>query len=187
MKISFFLFVLFFISDFVYSMPAQIIIMRHGEKPIDNASNELSPRGWQRAQALPLLFTTRPELKLFGPPVALFAMSPEKKDGSIRAIQTLKYVAEEFGLSINKNFTRDQVKDLVKEIKHNSDYDGKMIIICWEHKVLLKIAEKLDVTQTLDWPSEQFDRIWVLNYSKKGKLKEFQDLPERLLESDSTN
>ena len=70
----------------LWSMPAQILLMRHGEKPV--VGNELSPQGWRRAQALPTLFS-RPELRRFGLPVGLYAMAPSHPGGSIRAIETL--------------------------------------------------------------------------------------------------
>ena len=112
-------------------------------------------------------------------------MAPEKKGGSVRAIQTLKFVSEKLNLSINSGFTRDQVIELVIDIKNNKNLDGKMIVICWEHTVLIDIAKELGVEQPLDWPSKQYDRIWTLTYSKDNKLIKFEDLPQKLLPTDS--
>lgn len=163
------------------SMPAQIILMRHGEKPEEG--DELSEQGWARAKALPNLFD-RKELK--SKPFALFAMKRKSKsDGSIRPIQTLKYVSEKFNLTINTPFKKDQVIDLVQQIRNDSNLNEKTIVICWEHKVLRDIARELGLNSPPDWSGDVYDRLWLLNFSASGDLVKFQNLPERLLPSDS--
>lgn len=165
------------------SMPAQIILMRHGEKPEDG--DELSEKGWERAKALPKLFD-RKELK--SKPFALYAMKRKSEfDGSIRPIQTLKYVSEKFNLSINTPFKKDQVIELVQKIKNDPNLNNQLVVICWEHKVLLDIAGALGVTSPTDWPGDVYDRFWLLDFSAKGALINFQNLPERLLPTDSRN
>ncbi|MGZ3724162.1 MAG: histidine phosphatase family protein [Pseudobdellovibrio sp.] len=164
------------------AMPAQILLIRHGEKP--PTGNQLSAQGWQRAAALPNLFN-RPEFDAYGAPVALYAMAPETPAGSVRAIQTLKYVSDDLKLPINTQFTRDQIAQLVNDIKSNKNYDGKMVVVCWEHTVLISIAQALGEMQPLVWPDTQFDRVWSLTYSADGQLQKFEDLPEKLLPTDS--
>ena len=181
-KISFLLGFLF-VANTALAMPAQILLIRHGEKPIQG--NELSSQGWERARALPTLFQNRPEFQQFGTPAALYAMAPAKPGGSVRAIQTLKFVSEKLSIIINSGFTRDQVIELVNDLKNNKNLDGKMIVICWEHSVLVDIANELGVKQALAWPGKQFDRIWDLTFSKDGKLVGFENLPQKLLPTDS--
>lgn len=176
---------LLLITQSIAAMPAQIIMMRHGEKPPQG--NELSQQGWERAKALPSLFENRSEFQQFGRPVALYAMTPAKPGGSIRAIQTLKFVSEKLKVTINSEFTRDQVAELVKDISNNKNFENKMIVICWEHTVLIDIAKELGVENSLDWPSIQYDRVWLLTYSKDNKLIKFENLPEKLLPTDSQN
>src|SRR5687768_12383424 len=89
------------VTSLAQAMPAQILLIRHAEKP--ESGPELSSVGWERARALPTLFR-RPEFKKSGSPVALIAMAPKDKDGSVRSIQTLKYVADEFNLTINSDY-----------------------------------------------------------------------------------
>ena len=172
----------FLVIQAAQSMPAQIVLIRHGEKP--ETGDELSTQGWARAQALPELFK-RPEFNQFGNPAALYAMNKKGKNGSIRAIQTLKYVSQVFNLALNTDYTKDQVADLVKDIKKNDEYDGKMIVICWEHKVLIDIAMEFGVKEPVSWPAEQFDRAWILDFSPTGQLQNFRDLPQKLLPFDS--
>ncbi len=166
----------------LWAMPAQILLMRHGEKPV--VGNELSAQGWRRAQALPTLFA-RPELRRFGLPVGLYAMAPSHPGGSIRAIETLSFTSKVLNEPTNAQFTKDLVPQLVAQIKSNSAFNGKFIVICWEHTVLLEIAREFGLPNPPDWPDTQFDRMWNLNFSPQGQLIGFQNLPERLLPTDS--
>ncbi|MBC7457393.1 MAG: histidine phosphatase family protein [Bdellovibrionaceae bacterium] len=184
MKIVFIAALFFSLVQFAQAMPAQIILIRHGEKP--DVGDELSSQGWERAKALPDLFK-RAEFKQYGDPVALYAMNKNGQQGSVRAIQTLKYLSDVFKVSINTNYTRDEVSNLIDDIKKNHKYDGKMIVVCWEHKVLINIAIGLGVKQSLSWPPDQFDRTWILDFNSAGQFKTFRDLPQKLLPSDSKN
>jgi hypothetical protein len=180
-----FLFCLIFFTQTVLAMPAQILLIRHGEKP--ESGSELSPEGWQRAADLPSMFENRPEFLTFGLPVALYGMSPEKKNGSVRAIQTLKYLSAKLKLPIQTKFLKDDIKKLIVEIRKTKAYDGKTILICWEHTVLVDMAVQLGAPVSLHWPAENFDRVWTLTYSANGSFVKFQDLPEKLLPTDSQN
>ncbi len=184
MKFIYRIFVLLLVTQPIFAMPAQIMLMRHAEKP--EVGNELSSKGWQRAHALPSLFLSRAEFRTYGTPAALYAMSPKNADGSVRAIQTLLDLSYQLNMPIIKKFSRDEVKKLVNNIKDDKDLDGKMIVICWEHKVLEDIAKELGF-KGLNWPSEQFDRVWLLNFSEKGNAKSFSNVPEKLLSGDSEN
>lgn len=171
-----------FLGSFASAMPAQIILMRHAEKA---GGSELSDIGWQRARALPTLFRQRTEFLRFGPPAALYAMNPSHDGGSVRAIQTLQFVAEDLKLPLRTNFTRDEYAALVAEIKADSRLDGKSVVVCWQHDNLLPMAQALGLAAPPAWPSTQFDRAWVLTFSSLGTLVQFENLPERLLPTDS--
>ena len=173
---------LFLATSSLWAMPAQILLMRHGEKP--TVGNQLSPQGWRRAQALPTLFI-RPELRRFGLPVALYAMAPSHPGGSVRAIQTLSITSKTLNEPINTQFTKDSVAQLLMQIKSNPSFNGKFLVICWEHTVLLEIARQLGLPNPPDWPDTQFDRMWKMNFSSQGQLIGFQNLPERLLPTDN--
>ncbi len=164
-----------------HARPAEVILIRHAEKPDDG--DGLSEKGWARARALPRLLE-RPDLTRFGKPVELFGMVPTKNRPSRRALETLKYAAEALGLAINSNYSREQYDDLANEILENPDYNEKAVWVCWEHKVLIEMAKALGVKETPEWPDEQFDRAWVLDFDRNDKVT-LSDLPERLLPGDS--
>ncbi len=162
--------------------PAQVIIIRHGEKP--RVGNELSERGWQRAKALVEFFEKDPAVTQFGPPVAIYAMKPGHADGSVRAIQTVTPLAESLGKTINKNYEKNELKSLVKDILGNPCYAGKTVLICWEHKVIPSLVREFGWSDAPSlWSGKVYDRAWILKLSGK-KVTVFQNIPEHVLPGD---
>jgi broad specificity phosphatase PhoE len=172
----------FLISGSLWAMPAQIFLIRHAEKPHGEEGTELSEKGWKRAAALPEIFE-RPEFSRFGRPFALYAMKPGDKQGSVRPRQTLKLVAQKFGLEIQSDYSKKEIRSLVQEIRDDRELDGKMIVICWGHELLEELAEELGASAP-NWKDKIYDRVWLFDFDGT-KLINFQDLPQRLLPSDS--
>lgn len=173
---------LFFLGAAAQATPAQVLLLRHAEKPAHG--NELSEKGWERAKALPLLFRSRPEFRAHGSPVALYAMSPKHKRGSIRAVETLGDLAKDLKLPIHSDFVRSDVQSLVREIMKRPEYDGKLVVVCWEHVVLRKIAKVFGVKKPPKYPGSRYDRVWLLTFTGK-KHPRFSDLPQTLLPGDA--
>jgi len=178
----------------VFAAPAQVIIIRHGEKPEQGSG--LNEQGFQRAKALVGFFETAPAVLQHGTPFAIYAMAPKHSDSSIRAIQTVTPLADALELTINTSYTRDQVAGLVKDIMENPDYTGRLVLVCWEHKVIVDIAAALaaygnsdpavQATLPSSWNGDAFDRVWILNFSK-DKVISFQNIPQHIMPGDSTN
>ena len=123
-----------FLTQAALAAPAQVIIIRHGEKPA--TGNNLCPQGICRADALATVFPEQ-----FGTPAAIYAMAPNSEDGSMRPIETVTPLANALGVTINRDFTRLQFSEVVNAIKTNPAYDGKMVLISWEHKVIPRLAQ----------------------------------------------
>lgn len=166
------------------AVPAQIIIVRHGEKPV--GSNELSIRGQERAAALrPYLLGTQALLH-YGPPVAIYAQKPDSEDPSLREIQTCIPTAKALHIKINTQYTHEQSSELAKAILENSAYANKSVLICWEHHAIPALVHSLGVKpMPQPWPGKVFDQTWVLTYAKNQQLKSFQRLQQKLLYGDS--
>jgi len=171
---------LLFAAAPAFAKPAQVLLLRHGEK--QELGNLLTAKGWSRAQALPKLFD-RPEFHFKGDPVALYAMKPNSDDPSLRPQETLKYVAEKFKLTIDTEFNIDDYKHLVKEVMKDTRNDGKLVVICWEHKVLEDIAVEFGVDPKPKYHKDDFDRAWLLTF-EGGDVK-FEDYAQKLLPGDS--
>ncbi len=171
-------------TTYLWAAPAQVVVIRHAEKP-DPEGNELSPQGWKRAYALPRFFEVNAVVNQFGKAVAIYSASPNKDGGSIRSIQTVTPLADLLKVTINTSFHKDDLDELVQEIMNTSAYDGKMVLICWEHKIIPTMIEKFGYgLAPKKWAGESFDRAWVLNF-KGNQVTSFQNLPENVLPDDS--
>jgi hypothetical protein len=166
-----------------WATPAQVLIIRHGEKPAQG--NDLSAKGEERAKALVSFFKTNPEVTQYGTPVAIYAMAPDdSEDPSRRPIETITPLAESLGLKILTPFARDEVEDLANEILSNPQYDGKMVLICWEHKKIDKLTHKLGVDPEPDeWPDDVFNQVWEIDYSQ-GQVAHFRQYSQHVLPGD---
>jgi hypothetical protein len=174
------------------SFPRQVLIIRHAEKPPDEAGSvHLSKQGKKRAQALPDLFVasaTRP--MPFPRPDFLFAAHHSGK--SQRPVETVEAVARKHKLTIDDRFhSKDGtdkgsgVIELRREILGKKKYRGKTILICWRHSGIPELAGQLGATgYPKTWDGKVFDRVWQISYDEKGNTT-FANLPQRLLPEDA--
>jgi hypothetical protein len=168
--------------------PAQVIIIRHGEKPASGP--DLDEQGYARAQALVDFFEHAPSVTRFGPPAAIYAMDPKDADGSQRPIETVTPLADALHLAIDADYKREKIPELVHDVMTNAAADGRTVLICWEHKAIPDIARAFGVASPPDWKGKVFDRAWVLTY--KGTVEgsavwDFADVPEHVLPGDSSD
>jgi hypothetical protein len=165
------------------AQPAEVILIRHGEK-LDDGSDDLSQRGWERAAALVPYFMGRPEVLSFKTPAAIYAQAPKKEGSSLRPLHTVKGLAHALNLDVVQKYTRDDFPKMVAEILANPAYQGKTVLICWEHKVIPDIAHALGAKDAPDKFHDVYDRTWVLTFEDGGKVT-FKNLPQQLLYNDS--
>jgi hypothetical protein len=168
-----------------FAQPAQVILIRHAEKP--DHGNELSVRGEERAAALVPYFLKTNELLNFKTPVAIYAQKPTSATSSVRAIETVKPLAAALQLDVKNAYTRDDYKRMVDEIMHAKDYEGHMVLICWDHKVIPDIAAEFGAKDAPEkWPAGDYDRTWVITF-KPGATPHFNIVPQKLMYGDSDN
>lgn len=166
-----------------HATPAQVIIIRHAEKP--SRGNTLSEKGYERAEGLVRLFLEDPRVLQFGTPAAIYAQRPKHERSSLRPIQTIEPLAHVLHLPIEDQFTRTQYPKMVQKVLNDPRYEDKMVLISWAHSVIPQIAEAFGVENAPHkWPRSEFDRLWVITFEKEGSVK-FQNLPQRVLKSDS--
>ena len=172
----------FFSGGLARATPAQIIFLRHAEKPADGP--ELSERGWERAKSLAHLFTSDPRVLEHGPAAAIFAMKPAKSGDSVRAIQTMEASALALNLKIDRHYSRDEIDALVHGILKSKAGDGKTVVVCWEHNMIPKMLKALGwKSGPKKWDDTVFDRLWVLDLDD-GKPVRLRDLPQKVLAGD---
>jgi len=162
---------------FSLAMPDQIILLRHAEEPKGNEGTELSKFGRKRAKALPRLFLKHSDVQK---PVALFAMKPKNKNGSIRPIQTLTPLSEELNLTVQIPYDSDRYHLLIEMIKNDRNLDGKTIIISWGHDDLEGFAEGFGAKKVKHWDSKVYDRFWLLTF-KNNEFVSFEDRAQKII------
>jgi len=162
--------------------PAQVIFLRHAEKP--DSGTELSERGRARAQALATLFTHDPRVLEHGPAVAVFVMKPAKYS-SIRAVETMFPTGQALHVPLKNNYFREDIDGLAHALLNPKKYNGGTVIVCWEHNQIPEMLKALGWTEGPPrWRDQDYDRLWILDL-EAGKPVRFRDLPQRLLPGDA--
>lgn len=167
--------------SFAWSGPAQVIIIRHAEKPPEG--HELSLKGRQRAAALVPYFLETPDVLEYKTPAAIYAQKSGEGHRSKRPVQTVKDLAGALRLEVIQ-FAHDDHAKMVREITANKDYEGKMVLICWEHKAIPDLAREFGVTNPPSFPGSAFDRTWIITF-RPGKGPRLRDRPQQLMYGDS--
>jgi hypothetical protein len=185
--------------------PAQIYLIRHGEKPengsagsgfgvdIDGSqdAHALLTRGWQRAGALAVLFAPAvgPLRAGVQTPTALYAPDyggPVASQGH-RPYQTIEGLSDLLGVPINTDFTENQESALANAVVGEST---AVVLVCWEHHRIPAIAAALPTspgTQIPTWPDDRFDMIW--SFTRRPGVSPagyaFSQIPQLVLAGDS--
>lgn len=169
---------------FLSARPAEIILLRHGEKPPNDHDPNLSPLGVARAEALPALLAHSLALLTNGPPAALFAPRSTPHGHGRRAEETILPSGKELRLRVRTSFVAADYKKLAQQILSDHALDGKTIVICWVHDFIPALAHELGVAHPPNWRGNEFDRTWVVTYD--GPRAVLRNLPQHLLPGDSS-
>jgi len=151
------------LSPSAWATPAQILIIRHAEKPATGI--DLSPEGYEHAQKLVTYFESNPEVTQYGTPAAIFAMTSSGEDESRRPLETVTPLATALGIKIHEKFGKDDLNALSQKIMSDASLDGKMVLICWEHHVIPDLARGLGAKDAPDsWNNDDFTSVWELDF-----------------------
>ncbi|MDQ2769939.1 MAG: histidine phosphatase family protein [Bacteroidota bacterium] len=148
--------------------PLRVVIIRHGEKPIDG--DNLSHMGLARAMALPEVLN---QVMPCPPDFTYVPCIGTDKDETtrVRMMQTVLPYAVLHNLTINSDFAPDEIKGLVKQLRRRRG----TVLLVWEHHNIVKIAEALGIKEPQQWPDDDYDSIWTITFGRgnpKGKAKD---------------
>jgi hypothetical protein len=193
--------------------PAQVLIIRHGEKLGDPANDDdggpdLSIRGSARAAALVSLFApeqptlscaltvgtkaytaTFPSVQSqgapprFNPPDFVFATQASKS--SNRPVETITPVLAAFAMTCDDKHADDDYDKVAEDILTNSKYAQKTVLVCWHHGRIPDLTNRLGVADPPPWNPAVFDRVWQVTY--EAGTASLVDLPQSLLYGDSSS
>lgn len=137
----------------------KIVLIRHAEKPIEGYG--LSCQGVNRANALPFVLYAK-----FGLPGVIYVAQSDTAQHS-RMRQTITPFAKKYGLELNSRYKVSDIKGITKNIRRQKG----TVLVVWEHKGLVEMAKQLGVKEKLKWNTDDFDSIWIITFSKKGKAR----------------
>ena len=81
-------------------------------------------------------------------------------------------------MEVKTPFTKDEIREMVQEVLSDKKYDGKMVLVCWNHKMIPEIAEEFGVDPAPQkWPGDIFDQVWEIDYSG-GEVAAFKMFTE---------
>ena len=169
-----------------FGQPAQVILLRHAEKPEDEAALHLSPQGARRAQAL-AEFLGKPNAMTSNAPIAaLYATRVTRHSHSQRTGETLAPLAKQLGLPVQMPYTAELYSLLAHDILRNRAYQGRTVVICWTHHDIADLAAALGVRpRPSKWKDNVFDRFWVVRF--ENGTATLRDLPQGLLSGDANS
>jgi hypothetical protein len=150
--------------------PRQIIFIRHGEKENSDGSVQdvdLSSNGYKRANELPNFFKNHLPDNISKPDV-IIAMKQENSEHSNRPVETVDPLSKAFNIPIIANYKQSEINQSVEDI--NKFGEDKVVLVCWEHQYLAKIAQLLGVPvnswgynpQAKKDDGKNYDAIWVI-------------------------
>lgn len=175
-------------------MANRIMVVRHAEKPdvpppifgvgINGNQNpeSLIVRGWQRAGALAVLFSTTgaPTREHLAVPATIYATKSHTH--SQRPIETVSVAAALLGLTTDEEFkTGDEVR-----LATSAEAATGPVLIGWHHEAIPALANAIlgdTTTAPQKWPGDRFDVIWV--FVLKDSKWEFHQVPQLVLAGDS--
>jgi hypothetical protein len=175
----------------------------------ESGGHNLSVEGSARAAALPALFApagseldcnidagsssfqasygTQPlngPAPRFGTPDFIFATADSKHSYRPRetATPTAMTLAVPFDATSYSNSDHD-IEKLAADITSKKQYEGKVVLVCWHHGSMGKLAQQFGVANPPPWHGTVFDRVWVIDFSQSPLS--VQDQPQMLLFNDS--
>ena len=166
------------------AQPSRIILLRHAEKPVNDAEIHLSDRGRQRALALEGWSTNSPVWGTNERPVAVFACKPTVKAPSRRSVETITPLAAQLKLPVQTPFPAKNPDALAHQILTDPALNGKTVVICWARDEIPQLAGCLGIkSNDLKWHKNVFDRVWLITFQDSTAV--LSDLPQHVLTGDA--
>ncbi|ORX42062.1 hypothetical protein BCR36DRAFT_338233 [Piromyces finnis] len=152
-------------SNITFFTNRRVILIRHAEKPL--SGNDLSERGWLRAECISDLFKNNKTLapkKIYAQKAANHKKEDENLPDSRRQIQTVAPLARALNLTIDNHFHASEVKALAKDISE-LPLDIDPVLISWNHEDMRKFLIYFGMNYRIapKYPKNRYDLVWVIN------------------------
>jgi phosphohistidine phosphatase SixA len=154
-------------------MPKTIVLMRHAEKPADQADPNLSPAGKERAKHLATWLPQQyPDIGF------VFAAAISKE--SARPYETVEPFAKKAGLPIDDSIADKDYAKLANKLATDTRYQGACVLVCWHHGEIPQLAAALGApagSYPDPWPSDVFNLVLQMDYNG-GSVPKMKQITE---------
>lgn len=133
----------------------KVVIIRHGEKPVDG--DNLSCQGQNRALQLATVLHQKINVPDF---IYVPALKADKNTAHSRMFQTVTPFAVKHNLTINSKYSGDDFANVRKSVFKKSG----IVLMVWSHSEMPELANALGVDSPPDWADMDFDSIWMITY-----------------------
>jgi acid phosphatase (class A) len=172
---------LVFTGAWAQATPAQVILIRHGDKDSQRGDYNLSPKGFERALRLGRMIPA-----CFGAPNQIRTFELDSVSGkNSRSYQTAVPLAVATGVNIGIVMgSTTSSERFGGEVLNSKTFEGAKAVFFWEHRHLPDLAKGLGLGTMAPIDADDFDRLVLLSYSagsKTPKVETFsqQDLFQR--------
>ena len=97
-------------------------------------------------------------------------------------METVEPLARALDVPIDNRYAEADYKLLARDLLSDPRYAGKVVLVCWHHGKIPRLAKALGVKDAPLWPEDQFDHVWVIE--PEGGAARFEDVHQKLLDGD---
>ncbi|MES2443853.1 MAG: hypothetical protein V4574_13570 [Pseudomonadota bacterium] len=177
----------------------KIMFIRHAEKPIPGFAGvtpagvqdkeDLIVDGWQRAGALARFFAPlAPNVIAAGleTPVTILATKAVSAKESIRPLHTVTPLSQLTGIAIDSSYSKKHWSKAA--LAAAAAAASGPVLVAWQHQDIPNMVDAVAGAGTAPspWPGDRFDIVFVLDSSDGGTSWTFSQVPQMLLQGDST-
>ena len=167
-----------FAGAWAHATPAQVILIRHGDKDVPRGDYNLSPVGFIRALSLGRVIPA-----CFGTPnqIRTFQLNPVSSKNS-RSYQTAVPLAVATGVNIGIVMgSKTTSGSFGEDVLSSKTFDGAKAVFFWEHRHLLELAKGLGWTSVRPIDADDYDQVAVLTYPAGSKTPNVEILSQQEL------
>ena len=169
---------LVFTGAWAHATPAQVILIRHGDKDSQRGDYNLSPKGFERALRLGRMIPA-----CFGTPnqIRSFELDPISSKNA-RSYQTAVPLAVATGVNIGIVMgSKTSSANFGEEVLSSKLFDGAKAVFFWEHRHLPDLAKGLGWSTMAPIAADDYDQLLLLSYSAGSKTPKVKRLSQQEL------
>ena len=165
-------------GTWAHATPAQVILIRHGDKDSQRGDYNLSPSGFNRALSLGRMIPA-----CFGAPnqIRSFELDPVSSQNS-RSYQTAVPLAVATGVNIGIVMgSSTSSARFGEEVLSSKRFEGAKAVFFWEHRHLPELAKGLGWSTMAPIDADDYDQLLLLSYPAGSKTPKVERLSQQEL------